>query len=452
MTELDPVLAWLFELRGPSLKWDLETALALDAWLGSPHRRFAVAHVAGTNGKGSVSAMLDAILGAAGQRAGLFTSPHLVCPTERIRIAGEPIGLERFRDQVLAMRGNAERALAAGALPRHPSFFEMMTAIAFATFAHDAVDAAVIEVGLGGRLDATNVVTPQITAITSIALDHVKSLGGSLASIAREKAGIVKPGVPLVLGAMDDEPKRAIRAIARERGVPVHDATVEVAIEYLEAGVIALHTPVASYPPVRLALAGRHQSINAAVAVRVAELWRERAGLALPESAFVQGLERTVWPGRLERVGTRPTFLLDAAHNVQGAESLGAYLRETDARLGRPPRRVLVFGITEGREADTLVGPLASSIDSIIVTEPSIPRAVPAADVHAALRGAALPLELEPDPGAAMARAREAAGEQGEVIVAGSLYLVGDVRKRLLGLDGAGHPRREIVPDVRPAP
>lgn len=449
---MDPLIEWLFELRGPSLKWDLDTARAFDACLGHPGRHFPIAHVGGTNGKGSVAAMIQAIARAAGLRTGLSTSPHLVCPTERIRVDDVPIPVDRLIATIAALRERADSASRAGSLPRYPSFFEMMTAAALVTFREHAVELGVLEVGLGGRLDATNVVTPAVTVVTTIALDHVKTLGGSLASIAKEKAGIIKPGVPVVIGPLPDVARDVMRAVARERGAPLHEMAAEVAVREHADGSIDIRTPKARYERIALALAGTHQRVNAALAVRAIELVRERVGLRLPDRAVTAGLGRVDWPGRLESIGARPRVLLDAAHNVEGAQALGAHLAREDERCGRPAQRVLVFGITEGRDAEALFAPMAPHVDCVIVVTPEIVKAQPAPDVARALASHTESVVSEASVLAALERAREAAGPDGEVLVAGSLYLVGDARRALLALEGSGHPRRESVPDTEPRP
>ncbi|GAB4222088.1 MAG: folylpolyglutamate synthase/dihydrofolate synthase family protein [Acidobacteriota bacterium] len=453
--DLHPLIAWLFGLRGPDLKWELDTARAFAALLGHPERRFPAVHVAGTNGKGSVAAMVEAIARRAGLRTGLFTSPHLVCPTERIRIDGAPLALDEFLARIGSLRRRVAEGLHAGRLPRHPSFFEMMTGAALDAFAEHRVDLAVVEVGLGGRLDATNVVCPAVSAITTIGLDHRKTLGGTLQAIAAEKAGIVRPGVPVVLGAVPAPAVDVIERIARRRGAPVHSAPHEVTVETHADGRLALRTPEAAYGPLRPGLAGDHQAGNAAVAVRVAELLRARCGIVLTPETIEQGLAGVRWPGRLERLdGTRPEVLLDAAHNVDGIRSLARHLG-TLPRPAAPGRRALVFGLTEGRDPLEMLEPLARLVGAVVAAPPATSRAIAPARIVAAARRLGLEAAEASGARAALESARRIAGPTGEIVVAGSLYLVGDARRELLGLSGAGHPRRETVPplaDDRPRP
>lgn len=426
---------WLFSLEGPSNKWDLDTARSFCAWLGHPERDVPALHVAGTNGKGSVAATVHAIALAAGWIAGLNTSPHLVRPEERIRVGAEDIDPRRFRALIARLRDEAAAALAAGALPRHPSFFEMITAAAFLAFREANVPLAVIETGLGGRLDATNVIEPRVCVITTIGLDHVKTLGGSLASIAREKAGIVKPGVPVLAGWIAERPLAEIRAAAAARGAPLHLAADELVLRSRKGGAFDLVTPETTYERLAPALAGAHQRRNVALAIRAVELLRAR-GVALPHAAVAAGVANVRWPGRMERLGR---VLLDGAHNEHGARALGRALAGTAERF------VLVFGVTEGRDPARLVAPLARHLARVVVTRPAIPKAVDPVAVRARLAEVfpALAPELEPDAAAALARAQELAGDGGAILVAGSLYLVGDARRALLGLEGPGHPERE---------
>ena len=240
-------MEWLYGLRGPSLKWDIETALAFTKLLGHPERRFRSVHVAGTNGKGSVAAMIHAIGNASGLACGLFTSPHLVSPTERIRIGEDEIATGALEELIEELRSLAARGLERRELPRHPSFFEMMTAAALVSYSRAGVDLAVFEAGLGGRLDATNVLFPLASVITTVSLDHTKTLGDTLAKIAREKGGIVKPGVPLLVGWMDEEPKRTLLEIAHRRGAPRHVAQREIGVYDAGGGRFDVITPAGRY-------------------------------------------------------------------------------------------------------------------------------------------------------------------------------------------------------------
>ncbi len=463
MQPKDELLDWLYSLKGPSLKWDLETAHALNALCGHPDRAFRSLHVAGTNGKGSVAAMAHAIALAAGIPAGLYTSPHLVRPEERIRVGGEEVAEAALRERIGRLRAIAGDGVLSGVLPRFPSFFEMMTAAAFLTFAEARVRFAAVECGLGGRLDATNVITPLAAVVTTVALDHVPILGPTLADIAREKAGIVKPGVPVLVGWLPDQALAAVAARARSVGAPLFAATRELAIEDDGAGGrFAVATPERTYRDLACALPGAHQRRNAALAIRAIELCRER-GLAVPPEAIAEGLARVRWPGRLERIERpgEPIVLLDAAHNPEGATALAAWLAAVDGDGGngaaRRPRRVAVFGVTEGRDPLEIYAPLAAAVDVWVATRPAIDKALDPRGIAEALAAAGAVVEVVDDPARALARASQLAGAErldasvvngatsGEVLVAGSLYLVGDARRILLGLTGPGHPPRETL-------
>jgi dihydrofolate synthase/folylpolyglutamate synthase len=446
----DELLDWLYGLKGPSLKWDLETAQALVALCGRPDRAFRSLHVAGTNGKGSVAAMAESIARAAGIPSGLYTSPHLVRPEERIRVGGEEISGPALREWIGRLRPLAEEGVQSGALPRFPSFFEMMTAAAFLAFAEQRVRFAAIECGLGGRLDATNVVTPLAAVVTTVALDHVAILGPTRTEIAREKAGIVKPGIPVLMGWLTEDARAEVVARARAVGAPLHEAARELVVEVEPgpSGRFAVTTPERTYRGLDCALAGAHQRRNAALAIRAIELCRAR-GLAIPPQAIAEGLARVRWPGRMERIARpgAPPVLLDAAHNPEGAEALAAHLAAADRAVdggGTRRPRIAVFGSTEGRDPLDVVAPLAPLVDAWVVTRPAIDKALDPAVLATALEARGAAVEVVCDPARALARA-EALAAGGEVLVTGSLYLVGDARRVLLGLFGPGHPPRETL-------
>ncbi|MFN7967075.1 MAG: folylpolyglutamate synthase/dihydrofolate synthase family protein [Acidobacteriota bacterium] len=443
----DPLIDWLFQLQGPSLKWDIETVRAFAARLGHPERGFRSVHLAGTNGKGSVAAMLHGIARASGLSVGLNTSPHLVDPEERIRIDDHDIQPTQFRALISELRHDAEQA--GSELPRHPSFFEMITLAAMRAFERAKVDLAVVETGLGGRLDATNILTPTLSVITTIGIDHLTALGGSLDSIASEKAGIVKPGVPVLAGWMHESMLSIIQDRAQRWGAPFYPAMRELSISGNLDGSFDLITPVCTYRRLRAPLAGPHQRLNTALAVRAAELLRLR-GLSLPEVAIQPGLDLTRWPGRMEQIAGQPHWLLDGAHNADGADALGRALRERYRE--NPCRRVLIFGLSEGRDAVRLCEPLLPSVERVIVTQPVTVRAQSASLVASALRGSTrLPVDLAPTVSDAMSMARRCVDADAEIVVCGSLYLVGDVRRLLLGVEGTGQPLHERVPPIESA-
>jgi dihydrofolate synthase/folylpolyglutamate synthase len=434
-SQTDPFLAWLYGLNGPSLKWDIETARAFTARLGHPHRPYPSVHVAGTNGKGSCAAMLHAGLREAGLRAGLYTSPHLVRPEERIRLDDHDIDSGAFRVLARRLAAEAEEGVAAGDLPRHPSFFEIMTVAAMVAFRDHPVDVAVFETGLGGRLDATNVIYPALSLITTIGLDHTKTLGPDTASIAREKGGVIKPGIPVLVGWVDGDARAQLSEIAAKVGAPLHLADREIFLSVADAGEGEIRTPERTYRRVRPVLPGDHQLRNAALAIRAAELLRQRGVPVAPDEA-ARGLAAARWPGRLERFEGSPSFLLDAAHNADGFRALARHLEGSPIA---PRDRVLVLGLTSGRRAAHMVEPLREKVGHILVAEPRTSKAVSADEVQAQLRDEGVEAEAAGQAPDAVSRARELCPPGGEVVVTGSLYLVGDVRAALTGLDAPLH-------------
>ncbi len=428
MNRTDP-LEYLFGLEQFGIKFGLENMRALVASLGHPECAFRSVHIAGTNGKGSVTAIVDAALRAAGHRSARYTSPHLIDLSERFVVDGRPIDRQVLLETVSRLRDHVDRLLTTGALSAQPTFFEVTTAAALDFFARSGVEIAVIEVGLGGRLDATNVITPEVTAITSIAFDHEKYLGRTLAAIASEKAGIIKSGVPVVIGEVDAEAHAAIEGIARERNAPIIRATDGVALQRVgrlsgEVTRIRLQTPARDYGEIAISLRGAHQIGNALVAVRLLELLDER-GLRVSAQAIVQGLTDVSWPGRLEhrRVDGEREMILDAAHNPAGAAALAAYLRETfDEKLP------LVFGAMRDKDVPRMFEALLPAVSAVVLTR-AISRRSADPDVLAQQASASapqLPAVVRPVLSDALATAWDLSPR---IVVAGSIFLLGDVMK-----------------------
>jgi dihydrofolate synthase/folylpolyglutamate synthase len=385
---------------------------------GHPERACPIAHIGGTNGKGSVSAMVASIGKAAGIKTGLFTSPHLHRFVERIRVDGRPLA-----ERELAARVTELCAFAA-ADSRFPelTFYETATLLAFEVFRDRGCGLAVLEVGLGGRLDATNVVTPEVTAITRIARDHAQVLGGTLAAIAREKAGILKPGVPLVSTVRAPTAMTAIRRIASRRRVPSLWIDRDFhAVREPRGLTVAIGER--RYEGLRMRLEGRHQDDNAACAVVVASTLQQR-GIPIDERAIRLGVARATWPGRLERVDGAPPILLDAAHNPDGCRSLAAYLAEQPKK-----RRVLVFGAMRDKELLPMLEILAPHFDDRIYAPIAMDRAAAPRELRAVMRG-----RIARTLSVALDEARASAGPDGEVVVAGSIFLIASVRAELLGV------------------
>ena len=412
----------LFALETFGIKLGLDNIRHLCDALGHPERSFVSLHVAGTNGKGSVTAMAHASLVAAGIRAARYTSPHLVRLNERFVVGTEAVDdltLETVADDVL------------NATDRPPTFFEATTAMAFEIFRRARVEVAVIEVGLGGRFDATNVLEPPVGAITSIAFDHEQHLGRTLEQIAFEKAGIIKPGMTVISGALPDPAMLVVRRIAAERGATLVEASQRVRAQYgMDEGRarLTMETPLDRYGPAVLALRGEHQVRNAVVTTAMLEAARGTIR-AVPAAAVVRGLEHVEWPARLEVVtlpnGSR--VLLDAAHNPEGARALRDYLA-----AWHPERPALVIGIMRDKDADAILRELLSVTSSVITTAASTARAMPAGDLASRVRAvdATRTVVAIDDPGAAIDTATAA---NATVCVAGSIFLAGAVRERLTG-------------------
>ena len=405
----DP-FSYLFALEQFGIKFGLENIGAIIARLGHPERAFRSVHVAGTNGKGSVTAMVDAAIRAAGHLSARYTSPHLIDLCERFVIGGRPVASDRLTEAMSEVRAVVESLQRDGRLDVHPTFFEVTTAMAFVLFRRAQVETAVLEVGLGGRLDATNVVVPEVAAITSIALDHEQYLGSSLREIAAEKAGIIKSGVPLVVGDLPADALSVVETVARERGATLMKASMSDAARF------------------RVGLRGTHQSANAAVAIKVLEILNAR-GLAIGERAIAEGLARPNWPGRLDlrTLADGRRVLLDAAHNPAGAAALASYLVE-QSMAGLP----LVFAAMRDKDVDGMLRAIAPSAGHIVVTRTSNPRSTDPEVLADEVRAIAprLPRTVAATPAAALDVAWKLSND---IVVAGSIFLLGDVLKELGG-------------------
>ena len=408
-----PAVDFIFGLERFGMKFGLANMAILCRALDHPEAAFPSIIIAGTNGKGSVAAMTDTALRAAGHRSARYTSPHLTRIEERFVIDGGEVESATLESAAARVRGVIERLVSSGELEALPTFFEATTAVAFELFREARVNVAVLEVGLGGRLDATNIVSPVAAAIVSIDFDHEAQLGNTLESIAFEKAGVIKPGIPVVCGGM---PRAALDVIARacaERG-----ATLIAA-----GGDEALAARVAAIP---LSLQGEHQRANAAVATRLLEAIDAlpSAGLRVGADAIVAGLTTASWPGRLERFDVKGcAVLLDAAHNPAGARALASYLGTF-----APGGVTLVFGAMKDKAVAAMIAPLAPhAAEMICVTAPTA-RAMDAEQLARLAREAGVRARAIADPIEAVT---EACARGRPVVVAGSIFLVGPVRARL---------------------
>lgn len=425
------MIQWLYGLQHFGIKLGLDNIRALLAMLGRPERACPSVHVAGTNGKGSVAAMIDAMLAASGVRCGLFTSPHLVRPHERIRIAGQDIGDEELQLGLARVREMIEQAIADGRLETHPSFFEVITATALKAFADHGLQAMVLEVGLGGRLDATNAVEADVAVIVGVDLDHTRTLGPTLERIAGEKAGIIKPGQPVVCGAMQQRVLEVIRRTCRERDATLLDARSAVRLLSEAGGAFTLSSAERAYPGLRCALPGRHQVDNARIAVAAFERLMARLGFEPDPAAVREGLAAVRWDGRLQWIEPRngmPRFLVDGAHNPSGMAALVSFLRGLP-----PPPPVLLVGATSGKPLCELLGPLAPLVDGVVVTRPPVERGLDPREVAQEIEPLFGRVEELSHPEEALERACAMARADRWVLVTGSLYLVGEILGLLRG-------------------
>jgi dihydrofolate synthase/folylpolyglutamate synthase len=414
----DETIAWLQALE-ITAGWDLklERMHAALAMRGHPEDAYPAVHIAGTNGKGSTAAMLEAVLRAAGHRTGLYTSPHLVDFAERIRAGGRTIP----HDDVVALVAEQREALAgAGIALTH---FEFSTLIALEWFARIGIEVAVIEVGLGGRLDATNTVRPIATAVTSVAFDHEEWLGTELRQIALEKAGIAKPAVPMALGRLLPEAEAAITARAAEVGSPLVHAGRDGALGPAGSGLAFRGSGGVRWDGLTLGLDGAFQRDNAEVALLLLSSIRDR--FPVPESAVRAGLAGVRWPGRLAVVRGRPLVVVDGAHNPAGVEALAAEL----PRLLGDRRLILVFAVMADKAWTAMLDRLIDSAAELIVTRVGRRGLDPAALVQAV--GDRRPISVVGDPRAAVRAGLARASAHDAVLVAGSLFLAGEAYAEL---------------------
>ena len=419
----------------PSEHFNLAYMRAILREMGEPQRRFPSVLIAGTNGKGSTAATLASILRAAGHRTGLYTSPHLLRVNERIRVDGEEIGEDRFGEIHQRVETVARRLVEAGELPWHPSFFEVLTAMAFDYFAGAGVEIAVLEVGMGGRLDATNVVEPVVSVITDIALDHQKFLGDTIAQIAGEKAGIIRPGGVVVTLPQHPEANDVIGNAIAER-----EAHAVSAVPYVppvapgakDVPGIAPNGVRTSYPlrvmgeeiVVDSPLVGRHQLRNVALAIAAAEQLN-RVGFRVTARDIERGIRETRWPGRFQRIAATaqsPEMILDVAHNPAGAWALRSALSEYAGER----RLVVVFGVMRDKAVGEIAEILFPLAEHVIATRADNPRSASPEEIQAAASRTGAQIIIEPTVAAALARAAQLVQRNGIVVVTGSIYVVGE--------------------------
>jgi dihydrofolate synthase/folylpolyglutamate synthase len=427
-TQAETAREYLASLELFGIKLGLSNVSTLCRALGEPQTAFPSLLIGGTNGKGSVAAFADEALRAAGHRVGRYTSPHLVRLEERFHIDGVPVPAATLDDAIDRVRVIGMDLAAIGTLDAYPTFFEVTTAAAFLLFQDAKVDVAVLEVGLGGRFDATNIVTPVAAAITSIALDHERHLGSTIEAIAGEKAGIVKTGVPLVVGELPPQARKIIGDVCRDRQAPIIDAIDDcILAATTESGrtTMALATPAGDYGAVRLSLRGGHQIHNAVTAVRLLES-ADSHGIPVSPAAVRAGLEQAVWPGRLDLRCTDDgrCVLIDGAHNPAGAAALASYIR-SEWPEGRP----LVFGAMQDKDLAGMLAALSPVSNPLVLTRAPGRRAACTRDLALAARqSGAMTVVVEPNIDRALERAWSC---HPTIVAAGSLYLAGAVLARI---------------------
>lgn len=403
----------------------LERMIQLMERLGNPHLDFKSVHIAGTNGKGSTAALISSVLSKAGYKTGLYTSPHLERFSERIIIDGDEISegdIDAISDKVKA----AARSLPAG----EPTYFEFTTAMAFVYFANEDVDIAIIETGLGGRLDATNIISPLVSVITPVALDHAEYLGSTIEEVAAEKGGIIKEGVPIVIGKQDIAATKVLATIAAEKGAKTFLFGSDFILSNSGKDYFDYSGINKSLSSVEISLYGAHQQENASVAMACLEVLAG-SGFALSDDVLKKGLKEASWPGRFEVVSTNPEIILDGAHNPSAAKRLAASLKDRF----NGDNGILVVGFMADKDINGILAELAPLASTIILTRPSEERAFDPASGAVEIKKSLNDCEVAviPDMKEAIEKGIMLAKEESFIIITGSLYAVGEARTTLKG-------------------
>lgn len=414
-------LDYLYGLQKNGIKFGLNSTESILAKVGNPHRKLRFIHVAGTNGKGSTAVMLSAILQGHGFRTGLYTSPHLVRFTERFSIDGREVSAQRILDVFRKIRATLDES-------QPPTFFEVTTAMAFAYFEEEETDWVVAETGLGGRLDATNVIHPEACIITNIGLEHQEYLGSTLASIAREKAGIIKEGIPLVTGALQPVVQGILKTTCMNRNAPLFRLKSDFRVRRNSDGSFQYRGMSKQWPALRLGLKGTHQTGNAALALAAAETLEQRGHISLKPDIIEQALREVRWPARLEVLSEDPLMVLDGAHNPQGAEAL----RDALKHCFHYEDLHLVIGIMADKDIRGILRRLLPLARTAIFTQPRYSRAANPDELRRLARPYIQKHYVIPDPASAIAQARQMAGPKDMICITGSLYFAGEV-KEILG-------------------
>ncbi len=424
MTEYDEALRWLFKLQRFGVKLGLDNMRELLGHLGNPHEKFRSIHVAGTNGKGSVCTFLSSALKEAGYKVGMYTSPHVLRYNERMQINGEEITDERMMEYINRIRPIAERMGEESAV-NHPTFFEFTTAIGFSYFADEDVDITVVEVGMGGRLDATNLIAPEVAVITHLALEHTEHLGKTLERIAKEKAGIIKPGVPVI--SAEENP--VVRRICEERGCELTIVEEQYPYERISFDTSGQRMWIGDpEQEFEIRLLGAYQLQNAATAYAVIDLLR-KGEYDVPDEAVRRGFARAKWPARLEVVRQKPTVIIDSSHNPDGMRNLKDALLE----ITKNDHITFVVGVMSDKDVSTMLEAIAPVAGRIICSKPGYWRAMDPEDIGGEARRFVDDVEVVPSVPEAIERAVSLSDDDDVVCITGSVFMAGDATHHLKG-------------------
>lgn len=426
--EFQEAMNYLQNLTKFGMNFGLGRITELLSRLGDPQNTLPIIHVGGTNGKGSTSAMLESMLRAGGYRVGVFTSPHLHSYTERYKINGHEIKHNNIAQLISAIRPHLENMVTEGF--EHPTEFEVSTALAFMYFAQEQVDFLVLEVGLGGAIDSTNVVNPLLTIITNIGMDHMDYLGNTIADIAGVKAGIIKPGIPVVTAATRQQALAVIRQVAKANNALLVQVGEQISWEIISTSMEGLvmdwRGRNQNFKGLTLPLLGKHQAINAATALAALEVLMEAGSIKLNEQQIKAGLAATKWPARLEIVQRTPLVVIDGAHNLDGAQTLRQALQE----FFRYEHLILVIGMLGDKEREKVVDELAPLAKIVVVTKPNSPRAGDWQSLADHVRQYVSQVYLIEDIHAAVDKGLSLTGTLDLVCITGSLYMVAEARAR----------------------
>ncbi len=435
-TRYEETLQYLWVQRRLGAKSDLTVIRALLRALGNPQRSFLSIHISGSKGKGSTAAFCASVLRAAGHRTGTYTSPHLFSYRERALVDGHPIPEETVADLVGTIRDTAGDLLERGEIDRLPTFFEITTAMAFSHFQREGVEVGVIEVGLGGRLDATNTIDAPVCCVTTLELEHAEILGPTVTDIAREESGIIHRDTRVVTGVQGGEGLVELERNVHRLGVPLWRLGREIQTRRIafdrNSQVVDVRTPLHIHAGLRIPLLGAFQIRNAGVAVAALDLFVDATGRSIPESAFQRGLEKVRWPGRLERLSESPCFYVDAAHTQMSARALTESLLEIEAWASRD-RNVVLFSCMRDKRVNEILQEISPLADTVVLTELFNDRAMPIQNMEAAAGGKFSRILVAPPLLQALTLALGAVHPGGYLLATGSTYLISEVEASVKG-------------------